>query len=417
MFGIFSAAIAAVVSQADPPPASDQRLFTASGYVSDGDLDEGVFTLVGPELRFRLPREERETYWALLVAAAERGVALRVRFDAQAGALDPEGTHVVYPLCSIGSPTGAAFGDETRNCPASAGARPGAERLLALGLAQVEEQPAVARATLTRALTASPALPPRARVIALRGRAMAAEGQADGLEPGSAGYDEAMVAALADHRRRAELMPDSAGARIGMAQALVMLGAYSEAEAVYQEVGERWPQLAFDVAVGRGALLRQRGDHEGALRKLDDFRAGAPDEALGMRFHYHRAWTLMLLGRDEEAVREVTAGMATQADYSSAYELRACVRARLGRIDEALSDQRRSLQLLREMTAQQTPWLRRMIAQNERALAALEQAAASGADVSPSFDCLGAWDRWSRPRQRSSLLEAGIAAPESGHHR
>ncbi|MGQ0589056.1 MAG: hypothetical protein ACT4N8_05925 [Sphingosinicella sp.] len=277
---------------------------------------------------------------------------------------------------------------------------------MTLGLAQVSEQPEAARRTLTDALSATPQLAPRARALAFKGRAGAAEAIADNLGGDDPAMDRMLAEALADVRRQVALMPDDAEAMFSVARLTMALGGYAEALDLYRRIGRRWPEEAFNVAVRSGALYRQQGDYERALRELDDYARLGDPQINGMKFHYHRAWTLSLLGRDEEAEREINAGLETQPDYSSAYQIRACVRARLGRLDEALVDQERALELLVGIMAQPNAALRADIDRSRRAVTTLRGAINTRRPGSVTAPCEGYWDRWSHPRPRSPLLAA-----------
>lgn len=396
--------LAAVATQgaASPAPVQD-RIFTLSGYVSSRDeKGDAWFRLAGHEARLMLPSgAERETFWLLLEAAEERNVTFHVRVDAAAGRLVGESRRLVYPVCSIRTPTGASFGDEARNCPPRAPPEAESERLLALALAQVDEHPEQARRLLSEALAASPELPLLARAVAYKERAELTEFLSLDLAPGEA-QDRLLADALADRRRLADLLPDRAGPQLALANAFSALGAYEEAEEVLRETGRRWPDEAFNVAVDLGALFRQQGNYRRALDMLDDYARRNPGVD-GMRYHYHRAWTLMLLGRNEEALRSVDAGLVSQPDYGSAYGLRSCLLSRLGRLDEALADQERAIELYGLMIGQGA-YSRVVIERSRSAAAALREAVAAGRRGPVSAPCWELLRLWSRPRSRSPLI-------------
>jgi len=407
------ASLAAVV----PQPTGDSagaggRIFEIRGQIGDWDSDgSNWFAMAGYSVRFSIPRgAERAGFWQLIEVAAERGVALRFRFDGAAGRLAEDGRHVIYPLCAIGASNGSRYGDEARNCPLEAAAAPSAERLLALGMAQVFDHPEAARRTLAEAL-AAPGLPLDGQALALRTRGYAAETMSMDFEPGSAAHDRLWADALADYRRLVALVPDRGTPRSALAGALVALGGYEEALAIYQEVRRRWPDQAFQATVDIGSLYRQRGDYRRALETLDEFaRSSDAPQLEGMKFHYHRAWTLVLLGRDEEAAGEIDRGLGTQPDYASAFLLRSCARARLGRLAEALADQRRGFELTNAFSPAPSAAMRAHLARNRAVIAVLEAAVAAHRSGPIGAPCEGFWDRWSRPRARSRLLDAGAPA-------
>jgi tetratricopeptide (TPR) repeat protein len=408
---VLAALAASAASRAQPaPPPSRDHVFTIGGPVRiDPEGDGDWFRLIGQDMQFLLPEgEERATHWRIVSEAAERGLSLRIRIDAAAGRLAPEGNRIVYPVCSIGTATGARFGDEARNCPPAAPAPGASERLLALGLAQTEQNRERARQLLVEALSASPSLPPPARAVALRARALAAQVLALDVQPGEEAHDRLLAEALADLRELAALLPDRPGPRLLVAQILSDLGGYREAIETLREVGARWPEQAFSVAIGVVTVQRRRGDYNGALRHLDRSAAGETG-AGGMMFHYHRAWTLMLLRRDAEALDMIDRGLATQPDYVGAHQLRACVLGRLGRLEEALAAQRIAREGLQSMPDPDGAYVRSLDLLSRSSEAELADAIAAGRRRPVDRAC-GFLDRWSRPRTRSPLLRASNAA-------
>lgn len=409
-----AAGLAFVAAQpAGDAPAQGERMFEVPAYIGEWDFEAGEwFAMEGYSLRFSVPRgADRDGFWQLVEAAAERGVALRVRFDGAAGRITGDGHHLLYRLCAIGAANGAWYGDTARNCPRSALAAPRAEQLLALGVAQSFDHPETARRTLTEALEATPAMSANGQALALLHRGDSTEALSADFEPANPAHDRLWSDALADYRRLVHLVPDRPKPRFSLANALIALGGYDEALAVYREIGRRWPDQAFQTAVSTGSLYRQQGDYPRALAALDDFvRAGDPARVGGMKFHYHRAWTLMLLRRDADALREIDQGMADQPDYPGAFVLRSCVRARLGRPAEALADQRRAFELTTAMVAVPGAGTRADLARNRAMIALLEQAVAAGRSDPIGAPCEGFWDRWIRPRARSPLLAAAAPA-------
>lgn len=406
----FLASLALAAAQPAAEPATgDGRIFEVPGYVGDWDSEAGDwFAMGGNNIRFSLPQgADRYGFWALIEAAAERGVALRLRFDAAAGRLAEDGRHLVYPLCAIGAASGAWDGDTGRNCPRAVAAATRAEQLLALGIAQSFAEPETARRTLAEALAATPPLSANGQALALASRGDSAETLAADLEPASPAHDRLWAHALADYRRLVLLVPDRPTPRSQLAGALVALGGYEEALAVYREIGRRWPDQGLQTAVSIGSLYRQQGDYRRALAALDDFaRTAGPALNRGMKFHYHRAWTLMLLRRDAEALREIELGLASQPDYPGAFQLRSCVRARLGRPADALADQRRANETTRSFVAAIGASTRAELARGEAVIALLEQAVAARRSDPIEAPCEGFWDRWIHPRARSPLIDA-----------
>jgi tetratricopeptide (TPR) repeat protein len=401
MKGMLLALLAATFQPTPTDASGDGRIFSTQGYVVEsGTEDGGWFGFGGgnPQ-RFRLPAGEAETDMRVLVAAAERGVAIRVRYDGAAGRLGPNGTSIVYPLCSLSVANGAHFGDEGRNCP-PADREDTPERALALGFATMGERPAEARRLFSRVLDV-----PALRALALEGRGDASVRLVANLPVGSAAYDRGYADALADFRAWMSLVPDSVEARRGVAEALEYLGGYEEALAIQRDIGRRWPDQANRVMRATVNLLQHQGLYAEALRVLDEYAAqkGPQD---GMPFHYHRAWTLVLLNRPREALDEINLGLPFQPDYPYAIIVRACANAKLGRIDDALQDERRAAEILAGWAADDGSFAAGDLMTVRGAVAALEQLAAAHSRRASEIPCRGIWDRDIVRRPRSPLLDA-----------
>ncbi len=411
MFGWLAAAAAFAASPAQPEPAGEpaggQRIFTTLGYVGQAGTDGGAwFDLDYGEQRFRLPRTsvaEVNRYFDLLNAATERGFAVRVRYDAAAGEAGPDGPYVIYPVCSLAVGDSEPLGDERANCPPRGDSGESAEARLALGVGIALERPEAARVLLGEALS-SGSLPAHLRALAYNRRGGVAERLASRHPPASAEHDRLSVAALADYRGWVAAAPDDPEARLAVSRTLAELGGYDEAVAVLEALGRTVPERAFDVAIRTGALYRQRGDYRRALRQLDDYAArhGPVD---GMRFNYHRAWTLMMLGRDREALAAIDRGLGGQPDYSAAWLLRSCVRARLGLLADALADQERAYALMMLLPIRDDPAMAEDIGRSRAMIETLRAAAASGRNRPVPAACEGFWDRWLQTRPRSPLLD------------
>ena len=389
--------------------APDERIATVAGPVRASGTDpDDWLRLVGLDARLMIPAgDDRELLWALIALADAAGVSLRVRVDAAAGRLAPAGNHLIYPICAAAFPGSRWIGDEERNCPAAPAAAAESERLLALGVANAQERTRLAREQLGAALAASPPLTGLTRALALKARAEAAEWLSADEEPGSREHDRLMVEALNDYRALAELIPDNPGIPIAIAQALRALGAYDDAERLYRDAARRWPEAAFEAAVQWAALERQRGEYGRSLRRLDDYARSGDPQVEGMKYNYHRAWTLGAMGRDEEAVRHLDEGLRTQPDYHAAYLMRSCLQARLGRLAEALADQRLALDLLEEARTERGGWFDVQAERSRSAIALLERAIAANRSGGVALPCEDFWDHGARPRARSPLLPAG----------
>jgi tetratricopeptide (TPR) repeat protein len=156
--------------------------------------------------------------------------------------------------------------------------------------------------------------------------------------------DALLMGALEDYRRAAQLDPSDYRNVHWQGLVAASLGAYDDALKLYEDVERRWPEQYFRVAIAREATYRQMGDFGAALRTLDTLvKERGPQD--GMMFHYHRGWALNKLGRYAEAVKEFTAGLESQPDYTWAFAKRACAYAQQGNIALAVNDQRRALEL------------------------------------------------------------------------
>lgn len=400
---------ALAVAQAVPaerPADGDRRIFMAIGSVDDGGPENGGwFQFEESHQRFRLPPYpgDADTYLHILSAAAQRGVSLSVRYDATRGRVDADGAYVEYPLCSLSAANGASFGDERANCPPVPGARrETAESALALGLAMVGPRPAEARRRLGVAIDDAQ-LAPSLRAIALQERGEASEIIARGLPWAGADHDRALADALADYRRWAALSPDRPKPQYAIARALAGLGGYGEAMAIYRAIGQRWREEAFEVAIRTGALFRMQGLYAEALRAIDDFVAREGPRQ-GMRIHYHRGWTLALLGRPTEALEDLRQGLADQPDFPYAYFMRSCANAQLGQLSDALADQERGLELLSAVADEVGVGLTENLQTSRATVRTLRRLIETGRQRPTDVPCHGLWRRDVRTRPRSALL-------------
>lgn len=398
----FFAAAAAV---AQPAAGKEERIFRTEGYVGGFGKEGGRYLLQLHDwaVRYRLPRLDEKRlapYGDVIVTAYDVGVRLGVQFDGAAGRLTPDGDQIEYPLCTI-EVDGASVGSVAANCPPRQAAAGAGERALALGLAHRFARPDLAIEHLGTAVGAKD-LPPAARAIALEARGTSFVDSALSLPRSDPDHDAKLMAAYADFQRLAELQPDNEEAHRGMAGALTDLGAYDEALAIYADLLSRGMDT-FRSSISAGAVHRLRGDYMAALRTLDELaeREGPME---GMRYHYHRGWTLRLLGRHEEAIAAVSKGMTTQPDYPFALLHRACSYAQLGRHREARADQEQGLRLLRSLAARQTnPVIDRHVAEGERALERLRRAVAAG-ETGPLDEPCQDGDEQVTARERSALL-------------
>jgi tetratricopeptide (TPR) repeat protein len=402
---IFAALAAGQAAPSAAPAQADGRIFVASGYVSNGGVQDGWFQLAQSNQRFRLPANagENPAYARAIARSTEGHLAVRVRYDATIGRANPAGGFVEYPLCSISVANEASVGDEAANCPAGPGARlQTTESDLALGLALVATQPAEARRLLGRALETG-RLSGGLRAAALDARGTAAEIIADRLPLASEAHDRSLADALADYRAWVAADPANSDAQYATARVLTGLGGYDEAMTIYRAIGRRWPEEGFNVAIRIGALYRQQGQYPEALRILDGYAAQYGPQG-GMRFRYHRAWTLNLLDRPREALDDLDQGLRTQPDYPYAFFMRACSNAKLGRLREALADQERGLELLGDAARDNPDGLAENLRESRAAAEELRGLAASNPRATTDAPCDRLWQRNIRSRARSNLL-------------
>jgi tetratricopeptide (TPR) repeat protein len=402
---ILAAALASFQALSGPapaqPPPADARILQETGYVGDGSEENGGWIrFAESRMRFRLPANprERETLVRLLGRSAESGVAIRVRYAVSSGRPDPNGDYVEYTLCSVSVGNGATFGNEVRNCPAQPAPQLGpGEAPLVQGMAEVSASPQAARRSLATAL-GTPDLNPRLRAIALEARGAAAETLALALPWASESFDRMTFEGLTDYRAWAAAAPDQSEPLYATARLLADLGGYDEALAIYRAVEQRWPMEGFLVAVRTGALYRRQGRYAEALAALDAF-----GEAHGMRYRYHRAWTLELLNRPAEALREINQGFESQPDYPYAFFIRACANGKLGHLSEALADEERGVETLTGY-ALTGPYVVEELGIGRTHVEALRRLVAAGGARPTDIACEGHWARDIRSRPRSALL-------------
>ena len=404
---ILAALGAAAGAGAQEGRGEQRRIFEDSGNVTDGAEDEaGLWlSLWEPHIRFRIgsePEAKQSQLFDLIKRANQGFRSVSIRYDGTRGRLNRQTGTLDYPLCAI------ALDDlkfePTVGCEDKAAAAPdGPESALTLARAFLGSgEFRRAQDLLERSdLPADSAF----RKIYLRVRSVAADNIALSEKPASPEADRATAASLADYRALALLEPDDVEHRFAIARALQDLGGYAEAGSALDLLLKRWPDEDFRVGVRRGALYRAQGDYEKALDALNQLvvRLG-PQE--GMKFYYHRAWTLSLLGRHDEAIADLTEGLRSQPDYSSAYLRRACAYAAVGRLREALDDATEAARLYATLPGAATAQVLRDDLAEVRALRArLEAGLTEGAGKPVGGTCVSpSWQASERPRRRSPLL-------------
>jgi tetratricopeptide (TPR) repeat protein len=393
-------------AQTSGDAAQPKRIFESRGTLSgaaddpDGAL---LLTLWDHHVRFRLPAQPEgglDKLAAIVRLSNERGESMRVLYDAQSGRVNEETATVDYPLCRVA--LGDLVFEPATPCATTPlpGAPASAEAALALGYAySTSGEIPRAQALLARA----DAPGDRAfRKLLLQIRGDAAAASADGLEGAAA--DRAHLAALTDYRALASLEPDDVEVQFLVASALEELGGYQDAKAIYDEILRRWPEEDYRIAVRIGALYRIQGDNVRALEQLDSLVARKGPQP-GMKFHYHRGWTLTRLGRFAEAVAEFDAGLREQPDYAYAYFRRSCAKASMGGVAEALSDAERGRALLAGL-----PTTDKAVAfdihRTDEVIAQLKRAQAVGGNRPVLGTCGGYSGHYETGRPRSPLLPA-----------
>jgi tetratricopeptide (TPR) repeat protein len=369
------------------------------------DVRHDIFvTLENPHLRFRVPAqppEKRRSLLVILNGAREAGTAVHLRFDGNRGRVDPKAGTVDYPLCAV-LLDDLVFEPETRCAAADEPRLPSGEAALTLGMAQLAAGKTAAAASLLARAGSSPN--PAFRKLLLNARADAAEGLAWTEVPGSEKADRQWLAALTDHRAEAELSPDDIEIQLSIGQVLDRLGAYDEARTLYERQLSRHPDEEYRLRVRIGAIYRQQGDQVRALDQLNQLVAHNGPQT-GMRYHYHRGWTLTRLKRFDEAVAEFTQGMKEQPDYAWAYLRRSCAYASLGEIDDARKDMAQAIaQMESDLRAYESPTLRFDLQRARIVAAELDTASRAGSHAPLPDTCRGFWGADDEARPRSPLL-------------
>lgn len=310
-----------------------------SGVVTDSEVSDGddFFSIHGSESRFAV-RTPGHAVRSVLEASRTSGNSLRfnVHLDGarfQAGSGDP-----LYWVESI-EYLDKKYGPYESRRQRSWRDMPPADAALLRGIAYDQAGQQAAALDELAAIDLD-ALSTARRVQALKARGSALESLAyPDRRAVNRDDDELLVRALHDLRAAAELDTDDYQLVFWQANALETLGDYDAALALDEQVGKRWPEQSFRVTISRAANYRVRGDYPLALAELDKIER-KPGETRGMMYHYHRAWALAKLGRHEEAVRELAAGLETQPDYPWAFQKRACAHGQLAQLDQAIADQR-----------------------------------------------------------------------------
>jgi tetratricopeptide (TPR) repeat protein len=395
------------------PIKPEHEVFESAGIVSSGrQADTYVwFELDRIDQHFVMYADnvtDASTLAEILGDSSKTGRSIVVRYEVEGGT-DDTGTKPSYIVRRVSYNgvwhDGEPPGSQQRSAVDAINVRDPAVSDLAAGVALYNEgDDGRALKALSEALSA-PSLPKPLVTLALKSRGGAYSDLASAESAGEK-QDADQYSAIKDFAAWRQADPRSAEAAEAYADALAALGAYDEALAAYDNVLGKWP-VEFDTAkIRQGAILRRLGKYEEALARLDELVAkkGPQD---GMRYHYHRGWTLVMLGRYDDADHEFTEGLRTQPDYAWAFLLRACARSQLGRFSDAISDQDEGTELLKAAASVgvQSAAIRKDIERSESVGDHLRQLANAHKSQSDDEACKGYVDFPSRPRDRSPLLK------------
>jgi tetratricopeptide (TPR) repeat protein len=399
----------AVAARGDSGPVT----LTEQGLVDGGAAGEAQiwFSLYKIDQRFVLDRAkvtDPDGIMAALVASNHTGHVLTVRYDPDTAIVDPITSKPAYVVREIVYDGKTYSGDHVtppRTHVEMMSPRQQAEFALGRGIAYAGAgDEAQAIALLNQTLRGTELTAP-VRTLALKTRGSAEAAQADSNWPVGDARDRTLIAALDDIRAWKALAPDDMDAVMSEATVLADLGAYDESLAAYNDIVKRWPQQDFWALLRIGSIDFLRGD---PAQEIEDLKKTAlfPGATTGMPYHYHRGRALAAMGQTEAAIAEYDAGLAVQPDYAGAHHLRACSLASLGRLSEALDDQK---QTLKDFDAEaEGQVISPGLAFDRQRLAAavdtISAAIAQDAHQKLSGLCDGYWDWGDQKRERSKLL-------------
>jgi tetratricopeptide (TPR) repeat protein len=394
--------------QAQERTQSDRRIFESEGIPTAADADDqnSLFLSFWDEhVRFHVasqPGERLARLDMILRRSVESGRSLKYRFDAGQGRVNSNKGTLDFPLCELRIDD-LKFEPVLPCSAATISSPPSGEAALALGYAH--SNAGEHRRALELLERAGSNTDPAFHALLLRIRSDAAIRSIE--QPWSESADRAFLAALKDYRALATIQPENVELQFFIASALEELGDYDEARIVLDRIPKRWPDEKFRVAVRIAAIYRRQGENMRALEQLDRFAASSPSsEFEGMKFHYHRGWALVRLGRFDEAVSEFDAGLQRQPDYAYAYFRRACAQASRARLADALSDMERGRKLLAEVPSADAT-LAFDLRRADAVIQDLKKARATRGDVPMPEACNGYWGRYDEVRTKSRLLSSG----------
>jgi tetratricopeptide (TPR) repeat protein len=273
---------------------------------------------------------------------------------------------------------------------------------MADGLATHRKFPRRANADFDTALN-SRGLSANLRALAYQARASTALQLGQGMHPGPE-QDQLFMAGLRDARLW-ETLSGRSEAEAMAGEFLVELGAYDDALLMLRSSGRPG-------GLQKAALLRRLGRNEEALTALNYYRA-VFGPITSPTFYEQRALTLIRLGRFDEAIQDLAAGLALKPDDAWSHLRLACALGAVGRAPEASVSQKRGLDFLIQTYAPVAHFWQED--QNEQAArdAAVELSRlAVSAPSAPTLSGCPTYGIDVTPtRDRSPLLPAG--APES----
>ena len=403
-------ATSANAAPATPPPLSLPTNVSGGAVAPDGTMwfsgwTEGVSFFLPPGGAI-----DGDSLFQALKGSSDAGRWVTVTFDPASGQFDRARGRIAYRICAVKTET-ALFGQASLACPATGAAASFGTAIapaLSLGVADSAAYRAASISELDAAL-GDAGLDPVLRAIGLRARS---EAHALAALKDHKAADTHLVAALHDATAWAALAPEDHEAWLQAAQQLIDLGAYDQAIRSYQAIAAHWADENYRAAVRIGAIYRIEGRNEDALAALDRLVATAGPQP-GMKFHYHRGWTLTLLGRYDAAIRDLSEGLAAQPDYQWAYMRRACANAAIGNIKNAAADQRLGANKLAAVMSTETEPLDTELADATHANAVADQldALAKKGSVVPTKVACEGYSEDAHKRRRSALLtDADIAA-------
>jgi tetratricopeptide (TPR) repeat protein len=344
------AVVAALGWHFSAPALSDTRVVSAYFGVGSVRLEKGSLRVASrrPRHVYRIATTDPQIR-DVLQAADDAGKSVAWRLHLDGASIDTEGARAQFWVESF-ELDGTRYGPWRERARWSWRRLPEAQATLLRGLGlEFAGQHREALAQLDAAIAADGQTPAiRALALELRADTLASLAYANEDEVNDED-DALLMRAIEDYRRAAKLDPGQFDLVTGEGNAAAVLGAYEEALKLFESVEKRWPDQFFYVAMRRSAIYRQSGDPAAALGVLDELVRNH-GRARGMMYHFHRAWALNDLGRHEDAIRELTSGLEAQPDYPWAYAHRACAKAQLGRVADALADQKRAMELFEQMS-------------------------------------------------------------------